>query len=146
LDDAQILRALAPELPNARLSTADSLMVQQRALFATGNALGFRFEHDLNGDGVTDLLLLGEYQDGLIHSTFALIATMRAGEWRRVSLLTFDKDFIVGAIGPTGAIVFFCLSCDLGGPLKWTGSSYVHEPDEPGPKASDLHETAGEEK
>ena len=66
LDDAQILRALAPELPNARVSTVDSLTVQQRALFATGNALGFRFEHDLNGDGVTDLLLLGEYQDGLI--------------------------------------------------------------------------------
>ena len=62
-----------------------------------------------------------------------------------MSLLTFDKDFIVGAIGDKGASIFFCLSCDLGGPLKWTGSSYVYEPYEPGPKAPNIDEIEGEE-
>jgi hypothetical protein len=90
-DGAQIVNALAPELAEAQVSTLDALTSAQRADLASADYLGFRFEQDLNGDGVTDLLLLGDYQDGLVRGMFALIATRSGAEWRRVSLFTFPQ-------------------------------------------------------
>ncbi len=146
LDDTHIVNALAPELTNARVSTAEALTVEQRAMLARGGAaLGFRFERDLNGDGVTDLLVLGDYQDGLVHSTFALIATRSSGQWLRAALLTFHEDFIVGEMSPKGAFVVFCLSCDHGGRIKWTGSSYAFDWYHPGPKAPSHPEAEGDD-
>ncbi len=136
LDDTQIVNALAPELAEVHVSTLDALTSAQRADLASAGSLGFRFEQDLNGDGVTDLLLLGQYQDRLVHGTFALVATRSGAEWRRVSLFTFpNEDFIVGWVDRSGASVAFCLSCDHGGPIKWKGSGYAFEWYDPGRKA-----------
>ena len=134
LDDTQIVNALAPELAGARVATAEALTAERRTMFASEDALGFRFERDLNGDGVTDLLLLGDYQEGLVRSTFALIATQSGGQWVRSGLLTFHEDFIVGLMEPKGAFLGFCLGCDRGGRIEWAGASYAFEWYEPGPR------------
>ena len=66
---------------DARVLTLDALTREQQRMFAKGEGLGFRFEQDLNSDGVPELLLLGDYRAGPVHSTFVLIASRGPDTW-----------------------------------------------------------------
>jgi hypothetical protein len=128
--DAAILQALAPELANpAIVRTPEDLGEHQRRVLAE-QGIGFRFEGDFNSDGRRDLVLLGQH--GLDRRrSFVLIATAQGNGWIRSGLLTFEQEFVVGRNYSGELSIFFCVGCDDGGRLEWTGSEYALRPFRP---------------
>jgi hypothetical protein len=126
--DAAILRSLAPELANPAIVTRPEDLSQQQRRVLAETGFGFRLEGDFNSDGRPDLMLLGQHGPDRRRS-FVLIATERTGEWTRSGLLTLDEAFVVGRQNANGTVaIVFCASCDHGGWLEWTGSSYALRP------------------
>lgn len=73
-------------------------------------------------------MLLGRYRSDDARGSFLLIATRGRDGWVRSQLLTFEHDFIVGRMYESGPAIFFCLGCNYGGHIGWTGSEYAYEP------------------
>ena len=126
--DGELLSILAPELPYAALNSLDDLTQSQRQKLASVDGISFWFDGDFNADGKPDLMLLGRYGEGGELRSFALIATREPAGLARVQILTFEQRFIIGRIYDTGPSIFFCIGCDHGGDIRWTGSQYVFEP------------------
>jgi hypothetical protein len=126
--DAAILNALAPELANPAIVTRTEDLGQSQRRVLADQGTGFRLEGDFNSDGRRDLVLLGQHGQDRRRS-FVLIATAQGAGWTRSGLLTFEREFIVGKRFENGRVsIFFCVSCDDGGRLEWTGSEYVLQP------------------
>ena len=133
ISDALVVETLAPELDSVQLGRVEALNEEQGRLVAR-ESIGFRFEKDLNSDGQEESILLGDFAEGETRQSFVLIATQAAdGQLVRSQLFTFDRDFIVGRLGRSeirrdDLAVFFCLRCDQGGWIEWTGSAYEFRP------------------
>ena len=127
LSDAALLERLAPELANPAIVTRPEDLDEKHQRVLAEQGIGFRFEGDFNSDGQQDLVLLGQH--GLDQRrSFVLIATGREKEWSRSGLLTFEQGFVVGRTYGGELSIFFCVGCDHGGRLGWTGSEYVFQP------------------
>lgn len=126
--DTLDLNTLAPELEEAEAISLDDLNQSQRQKIAGVDGISFRFEGDFNHDGQQDLMLLGRYRTDDMPSSFLLVATREPAGWTRAQLLTFEHDFVIGRMFESGLAVFFCVGCDYGGYIRWTGSQYAFEP------------------
>ena len=126
--DALDLNTLAPELEEAEVISLDDLNQSQRQKVANVDGFSFRFEGDFNNDEQQDLMLLGRYRTDGMPSSFLLVATRERAGWTRAQLLTFEHDFVIGRMYESGLAVFFCVGCDYGGHIRWTGSQYAFEP------------------
>lgn len=126
--DAALLRVLAPELGNAAVFTRREDLDENRRRVLAEKGTGFKFEGDFNGDGRRDMVLLGQYGNDRPRS-FVLIVTGEGNEVTRSALMTFQQEFVVGKRSDNGSLsILFCVSCDAGGRLEWTGSQYVLRP------------------
>lgn len=126
--DAAIVKMLASELGNAALITRTEDLSKDKRQVLAEKTMGFKFEGDFNGDGRQDVALFGKYGTDRPRS-FVLITTNEGGKLTRAALLTFEQEFVVGRrYDNRGLALFFCVSCDAGGRLEWTGSQYVVRP------------------
>jgi hypothetical protein len=126
--DLELLRTLAPEIPDATLLTMQDLTAEQARKVSTTPGIGRRFEGDFNLDGQRDLALFGQYADGDSVGTLLLIASRQAERWRREALLRFPQPFIIGLQHEHELSVAFCTGCDFGGRVSWSGSRYEFVP------------------
>ena len=126
--DLELLRTLAPELPDAVLLTMQDLTAEQARKVSTTPGIGRRFVGDFNSDGQQDLALFGQYADGESVGTLLLIATWQAERWQREALLRFPQPFIIGLQHEQRLSVVFCTGCDFGGRVSWTGTRYEFVP------------------
>ena len=126
--DALDLNTLVPELEEAKAFSLDDLNQSQRDKIASIDGISFRFEGDFNHDEQQDLMLLGHYRTDDMPSSFLLVATREPAGWTRAQLHTFEHDFVIGRMYEGGLAVFFCVGCDDGGHIRWTGSQYAFEP------------------
>lgn len=129
--DHELVRTLVPEIPDAALLTMQDLTPEQARKVSTTPGIGRRFQGDFNSDSQEDLALFGRYADGDSAGTFLLIATLQAGRWQREALLQFPQPFIIGLQHQQGLSVVFCIGCDLGGRVVWSGSRYEFIPSQP---------------
>lgn len=129
--DASIAEALAPELQNKHILTMDDVLPDERRRISSTPGVGFRFEDDFNSDGRTDLALIGQYEDGSTPRSFVLIATREDSKWTRAGLLTFDAEFPIGLKYERMLSVIYCVLCDYGSYIRWTGAEFKAEPTRP---------------
>ena len=129
--DLELLRTLAPEIPDAVLLTMQDLTAEQARKVSTTAGIGRRFVGDFNSDGQQDLALFGQYGDGDSVGTLLLIATWQAERWQRDTLLQFPQPFIIGLQHEQRLSVAFCTGCDFGGRVSWTGTRYEFVPLQP---------------
>lgn len=126
--DVGIVRMLAAELRDVTVARTDDLNGEQRRQIAQSPGTGFRFEGDFNSDGRQDLILLGQHRNNDRSGSFVLVATAQGGRWVRSGLLTFEQGFIIGRRYGNTLALFFCVGCDHGGSIEWTGSEYRFQP------------------
>jgi hypothetical protein len=109
--------------PEARLSTIDTLTPEQRLQILADHRLGFRFERDLNGDGVIDFVAMGTWlQAGGWPHTFLVIAD---GAGRGDAIYSFNAPFIVGVQHSDGLGFSLSLNSDCGGRIEWNGENFT---------------------
>src|SRR5262245_48337151 len=122
--DQEIVARLPSFFANPRLLTIDSLTPEQRRQVVADERMGFKFERDLNGDGVLDVVALGTYGLGDWPHTFLIVVAGDGPAGPRVLALSFAEPFIIGTEYPDGVGVSFCLNCDCGGRIEWNGEHF----------------------
>lgn len=119
--DQEILRRV--DLPEARLLTIDTATPELRARVEADQRLGFRFERDLNGDGVIDLVAMGTWlQAGGWPHTFLVLLN---GAGRGNAVYSFFTPSIVGIEYPDGLGISPRQDIDCVARVGWTGEHFV---------------------
>jgi hypothetical protein len=110
-------------LPEAHVSTIDTTTPELRAQVEAGQRLGFRFERDLNGDGVIDLVAMGTWvQTGDWPHTFLVLVD---GAGRNKMQFTYFTPSIVGIEYPDGLGISTRQDMDCVGRIGWSGEHFT---------------------
>ncbi len=121
LTDQEILEWV--RLPEARVSTIDTATPELRARVEADQRLGFRFERDLNGDGVDDLVAMGTWvQIGDWPHTFLVLVD---GAGRAKMNFTFFTPSIVGIEYPDGLGLITRQDMECVGRIGWNGERFT---------------------
>jgi hypothetical protein len=109
-------------LPEARVSTIDTATPELRARVEADQRLGFRFERDLNGGGVNDLVAMGTWlQIGWPHTFLVLVD----GAGRAKIQFTYFTPAIVGIEYPDDLGISTRQGMDCVGRIGWNGERFT---------------------
>jgi len=127
--DSVPLRAIDTTWTRATALSVSMLPAHDSASpFGTSGTVGFQFDRDFNGDGITDRARVGVYRDTTgTEGSFVLILTRSPkGAWVRAFVATEPGEprLTVLVNDPTGLLWAECMTCGRWRPIFWSEGQY----------------------